>query len=72
MSLCLYDYALAVAAAAGKGVESLVRDVMKSWGLVVPPGTLPAARHMNNDTADPAATLPRITRTLSLSAVAEI
>jgi hypothetical protein len=61
--LCLYDYALA---AAGGG--SLVRDVMKSGvGLVVPPGTPPAARHMNNDTADPAATLPRITRRPSLS-----
>jgi hypothetical protein len=39
---------------------------------MVPPGTPPAARHMNNDTADPAATLPRITRTPRLSALTEI
>jgi hypothetical protein len=35
-------------------------DVMKSWALVVPPGTVPAARHMNNDTAEPSATRPRV------------
>lgn len=45
MSVCLCDKALA------EGV-SLVTDVMKSWRLVVPSGTL-RTQHMNNDTADP-------------------
>jgi hypothetical protein len=40
----------------------LLRVAVKYWGLVIPPGTLPAY-HMNNDTAEPSATGSLLART---------